>query len=97
MTHRELICYDYLMHQKYFERFMLVFATVEPIATIPQILEIYKNENVEGVSITTWTLYTFSSCIWLYYGIYRKDKPLIISGLLWVSSQALVVIGLLKY
>lgn len=74
---------------------MLIFATIEPIATIPQIIEIYKNENTGGVSLVTWSLYTLSSCIWLYYGIYRKDRPLIVSGFLWVFSQALVVIGLL--
>ena len=74
---------------------MLVFATVEPIATIPQILEIWKNNNTVGVSLLTWFFYTLTSCIWLIYGIMRKDKPLIVSGVLWVTSQGLVVIGLL--
>jgi len=82
------------MHRKYFEKFMLVFATVEPIATIPQILEIWKNNNTAGVSLVTWFFYTLTSCIWLVYGIIKKDKPLILSGFLWVASQGLVVLGL---
>ena len=83
------------MKQTYFERFMLVFATVEPIATIPQIIEIWQHKNTEGVSLLTWFFYTLTSCIWLAYGINKKDKPLIISGLMWVASQGLVVAGLL--
>jgi uncharacterized protein with PQ loop repeat len=83
------------MQTKYFERFMLVFATVEPIATIPQIIEVWKHSNTEGVSMLTWFFYTLTSCIWLVYGITRKDKPLIVSGILWVASQGLVVLGLL--
>lgn len=83
------------MHKKYFERFMLVFATVEPIATIPQIVEIWSNNNTAGVSLVTWFFYALTSCIWLAYGIIRKDKPLMVSGILWVTSQGLVVLGLL--
>ena len=83
------------MHQKYFERFMLVFATVEPIATIPQILEIWVHHSKAGVSLLTWSFYTLTSFVWLMYGLVKKDKPLIISGALWVVSQSLVVLGLL--
>jgi uncharacterized protein with PQ loop repeat len=82
------------MQTKYFEKFMLVFATVEPIATIPQIVEIWRYNNTQGVSLLTWFFYTLTSCIWLAYGITRKDKPLILSGALWVLSQGLVVAGL---
>lgn len=83
------------MHKKLFERFMLLFATIEPIATIPQILEIWQHKNIEGVSMLTWFFYMLTSCVWLIYGIIRKDKPLIVSGVLWVASQGLVVIGLM--
>lgn len=75
---------------------MLVFATIEPIATIPQILEVWHN-HIMGVSIITWLFYTLTSCIWLAYGVIKKDKPLIVSGLLWVTSQGMVVIGLLTH
>lgn len=74
---------------------MLVFSTVEPIATIPQIIEVWKNGNTGGVSLITWSFYTLTSVVWLIYGISQKDKPLIISGILWVTSQGLVVMGIL--
>ena len=82
---------------KLFERFMLLFATVEPLATVPQIIEVWSNKNAGGVSLMTWSFYSLTSAVWLYYGIRIKDKPIIISGVLWVSSQALVVIGILAH
>ena len=82
------------MEQTYFEKFMLVFATIEPIATIPQIIQVWS-ANAGGVSLLTWTFYTLTSFIWLAYGIMKKDKPLILSGALWVTSQGLVVLGVL--
>ena len=83
------------MKQKLFEKFMLVFATVEPIATIPQIIEVWRHSNSTGVSLATWFFYTLTSFIWLAYGIIKNDKPLIVSGMLWVTSQGLVVVGIL--
>lgn len=83
------------MKQAHFEKFMIVFATVEPIATIPQILQIWGGHNTEGVSLLTWSFYTATSVIWLVYGLLKKDKPLIVSGALWVASQSIVVVGIL--
>lgn len=82
---------------KLFERFMLVFATVEPLATIPQIVQIWSAKGASGVSLSTWFFYTLTSVIWLIYGIKTKDKPIIVSGILWVISQGLVVVGILTH
>lgn len=83
------------MKQAYFEKFMVVFATLEPIATIPQILQVWVSHNTAGVSLFTWAFYSVTSFVWLAYGVSKKDKPLIASGMFWVLSQGLVVIGLL--
>lgn len=84
-------------NKKLFERFMLVFATVEPIATIPQIYQVWTTSHLHGVSIFTWIFYTLTSAVWLFYGFYSKDKPIIVSGFLWVGTQALVVLGILVH
>jgi uncharacterized protein with PQ loop repeat len=83
------------MKKNSFEKFMLVFATVEPIATIPQIIAVWNSSGSQGVSLITWAFYTMTSIIWFAYGIIQKDKPLILSGALWVTSQGLVVLGIL--
>jgi MtN3 and saliva related transmembrane protein len=83
------------MPKKYFESFMVVFATIEPIATIPQIIKIWGSHSTQGVSLLTWLFYALTSLVWLAYGISKKDKALIISGALWALSQTIVVLGLL--
>ena len=83
------------MKMSYVEKFMFAFAIIEPLATIPQIIGIWFRHNTAGVSLATWLFYTLTSGIWLAYGIIKKDKPLIVSGLLWSTSQAIVVLGLL--
>lgn len=77
-----------------FERFMLVVAVVEPLMTIPQIIEVYQHKG-GGVSLSTWSLYLFASAMWLVYGLKRRNGPLIVSGLLWVVTEAAVVAGAL--
>jgi uncharacterized protein with PQ loop repeat len=93
--HRGIICYSDAMKLSQFEKFMIVFAVVEPIATIPQILKIWVDSDTSGVSLVTWIFYALTSFIWLAYGITKKDKPLIVSGVLWCASQSLVVIGII--
>jgi uncharacterized protein with PQ loop repeat len=83
------------MKLSHFEKFMIVFAVVEPIATIPQILKIWVDGNTSGVSLVTWIFYSLTSFIWLAYGLIKKDTPLIVSGSLWCASQGLVVIGII--
>jgi uncharacterized protein with PQ loop repeat len=78
-----------------FEKFMLVFAIAEPLATIPQIYQVWSKHSVAGVSLLTWAFYTVTSAVWLVYGLKIRDKPIIVSGFLWAGTQALVVIGIL--
>ena len=83
------------MKLSHIEKFMIVFAIMEPLATIPQIIEIWFRHNTAGVSLVTWIFYSLTSGVWLAYGIIKKDRPLIASGALWSASQAVVVLGLL--
>lgn len=73
---------------------MLIFATVEPLATIPQIINVWAGHDTSGVSLGTWFFYTLTSTIWLIYGLKTKDKPIIVSGVFWITSQGLVVLGI---
>lgn len=88
-------CYIEGMKQAFFEKFMVVFAILEPIATIPQILQVWVNHNTSGVSLFTWIFYSVTTFVWLAYGVSIKDKPLMLSSIFWFLSQVLVVIGVL--
>ncbi len=78
-------------------RLVLAVAVIEPAMTLPQIYEIWVKQEAAGVSSVTWALYISAAFIWLLYGLQLKDKPLIISSILWVFAESTVVAGTLLY
>ena len=79
-------------------RIAIMFVSVaEPLATIPQVFSIWVRHNTAGVSVTTWAAYSLASYIWLIYGLTIRDKPLIITSVLWVITETAVVAGLILY
>lgn len=89
------------LHTKRYVRFIdktvYLVAIFAPLMTIPQILAIWVNRNAQDVSLTTWILYTFAALFWLLYGIAHRNKPIIISNILWVVMQVPIIIGVLIY
>ncbi len=79
------------------KRSVLAIAVIEPVMTLPQIYEIWIKQETEGVSTATWGMYISAAIIWLLYGLQLKDKPLIISSILWIITESAVVIGSLIY
>jgi uncharacterized protein with PQ loop repeat len=79
------------------EHLALAVAIVEPLSTVPQILDIYRTHDVESLSLLSWLLFAAASVIWLTYGIKIKNRPLIASSVLWVSTEAVLIFGILIY
>lgn len=50
-----------------------------PIVTLPQLISVLTADNLEGVSMVTWTFYTLQAGIFAVFGIKHKEKPLIIT------------------
>jgi hypothetical protein len=50
---------------------------------------------MKGASAITWASYVFIACIWLYYGIENKDKPIVIMQSLCIVVYGAIVVGLL--
>lgn len=79
---------------KALEQAMLIVAVVEPLMTIPQIIDIYGHPGDNRVSVLTWLLYAVASLMWLVYGLYNRNKPLILTGILWLVMEVLVIAGI---
>jgi MtN3 and saliva related transmembrane protein len=58
-----------------------VFGTVAAIATtasfVPQVLQIFKTGNTEGISLTMYSIFVFGISMWLIYGILLNEPPII--------------------
>ena len=83
--------------KKFIDKLIYIFVFGVPILTIPQITKIWFGQNASGVSLIAWTTYMVSSVVWLFYGIAHKEKPIIISGAIWIVLDLFIVVGIVLY
>jgi len=76
---------------------LLIIAIVAPAANISQIAKIYSLRNADGLSLTSWSLYSFFNVFWILYGFVHKEKPILISSFLWLITNLIVLYGILIY
>lgn len=65
------------------------------VFTIPQITNIWIDNNYEGVSLLSWSAYTVMGAFWLLYGVMHKEKPMIYIYSIWMVLYVLIVVGLI--
>ena len=79
------------------DRFIYVVVFVGPLMTIPQVTKIWFEKNASGVAASSWLTYFVTAFFWLIYAMMHKEKPLIISSIIWIVLDLLVVVGALIY
>lgn len=94
MATRELVNSEY---KKRIERFALAAGIVQPLITLPQILQIYSSQSAKDVSLLTWLGYLVFGIVFLIYGAVFNLKPIWIGQVIWVTMQTITVIGILVY
>jgi uncharacterized protein with PQ loop repeat len=68
-----------------------------PITAIPQLIDIFIHKNVAGLSLFTWSLWAIFNVFWLAYGFLHKEKPIIITYIMWLFVNVSVVVGIILY
>ena len=84
-------------HHSKFEQIMVLVGLVSPIATIPQVIKVFAThrQHAAGQSLTTWSIYTAISILWVIYGLRKGETPLVIGNALGVIMYGLVAVGIL--
>jgi MtN3 and saliva related transmembrane protein len=73
-------------------------ATILSIATyMPQVFQLYRTKSARDISMPMLLLLCFGVAIWLSFGIWIKDTPLILTNGLILSMSLLMVIMKIKY
>lgn len=85
------------LYRKRIELFALAAGIIQPLITLPQIIQIYTNQSAEDVSLLTWVGYLFFGITFLFYGLVFRLKPIWIGQIVWVTMQLITVIGILIY
>lgn len=65
------------------------------LVIIPQILKIWIDRDINGVSIITWIGFLIGAFFWFFYGLIHKEKPIIFTNLAVMIADLLVISGLL--
>jgi len=63
---------------------------------IPQVLQILRTGNVDGISLQMYSIFTFGVAMWLLYGIIVQDLPMILANLITLILAAMVLILTLR-
>jgi uncharacterized protein with PQ loop repeat len=82
---------------KNYNKLVYLVGIAGPLASIPQIIQIWFNQTAAGVSITSWTIYMAFAFVWLGYGVVHKYKPIILTNTLWIIFEAIIILGALLY
>lgn len=68
-----------------------------PLMTIPQILKIFQGQNASGIAIESWAAYIIIAFIWLSYGLAHRNKPIILTNIIWIFLDIFIIAGVLIY
>lgn len=79
------------------DRATLIAGIIGPVMTIPQLYQIYFFHSAAGVSVISWMAFGILDIPFLIYGIVHKDKPIVITYILWMVANFGVAIGAIAF
>jgi len=74
-----------------------IFGVLMSIGHFPQAYKIYKNRDSKSISLLTYSILVSGSIVWLAYGIFLNDLPLISTYFIGTLGATLVLTLSLKY
>ncbi len=75
----------------------LVAGTFTTISFFPQLIRVCKTRSTRDISLWMFLLFTIGVLLWLIYGIYLQQWPVILSNLLTLISAVVILCFKLKY
>jgi len=92
--------HDYPSKKRYvraYDRFLLFFAVLAPLASIPQVAQVFFHRSVDGLSFSSWLAYALITIPWLVYGLIHREKPIIITYIMLLLLNSAIVVGIVIY
>jgi len=86
---------DKELHHHLIDKIAVANAFFGAIALYPQLFSLLKNNVTENLSAISFWLILSNSIVWLWYGLHRKNTPLVISSLLNAVASALILLTIL--
>jgi MtN3 and saliva related transmembrane protein len=75
----------------------LVAGTLTTIAFLPQVLKIWQSKSAKDFSFGMLITFNLGLFLWLVYGIYKNELPIILANLITLTLNSLIIVLKLKY
>lgn len=72
-------------------------AAATTIAFLPQAFHTIKTKDTKGISLGMYLVFTFGVVMWLLYGIFLKDVPIIAANTITFVLTVIILVYKLKY
>ncbi|MCK5212237.1 hypothetical protein KAJ89_06050 [Candidatus Parcubacteria bacterium] len=82
---------------RFIDNLTSIISVTFPLTALPQIISIWLEKSVEGVSLLTWVLFLIFQIPLAIYSIIHKHKRMQLMFSLWCVVYVLVIVGILIY
>jgi len=80
-----------------FTKYIFLIGLIGPVIGIFQAIKIYADHSAAGVSTLYWGSYLAVASLWFGYGLYCKNRMVIIIYGLWIIVQIVILNGIYLY
>lgn len=70
----------------------LMAACCTTVAFIPQVIQILRTGNVDGISLMMYSVFTVGVTCWLIYGLALEDLPMILANTITLILAGMVLV-----
>jgi MtN3 and saliva related transmembrane protein len=72
-------------------------AILTTLSFLPQAIKTIKEKNTEGISLVMYSLFTSGVLLWLVYGLFVKDTPIIVANAITFILAVIILALKIKY
>jgi len=78
------------------ELFGYIAATLTTISFLPQVIKIYKTNNINGLSLKMYLLFFIGVLFWLIYGIMLGQYPIVIANFITLILSGFILFKIIQ-
>ena len=72
-------------------------ASCTTLCWIPQAVKILRERRTEGLSLATQSLFTFGVALWVAYGVFLRNWPLLLGNVTTLLLSAAILVLKVRY
>ncbi|MDE1161213.1 MAG: SemiSWEET transporter [Acidobacteriaceae bacterium] len=85
------------MNLSIYDLFGYTAAICNAVSFVPQLLRVYRLKSAQGVSFSTFAMYSFGSLCWVIYGVHAHSMPVLLANALTLLLSTCIAILKMRY